>query len=86
MTKAQTLLQAGKQLAAVAAGRAFKGEPLKPDAENILHDPGAQKLDRKDTPEPRPAEKEGRQDPGNPNAVDHDDQAPGQERAKGSPP
>lgn len=79
MTKAETLLQAGKQLTAVAAGRAFRGEPLKVHAEDRVNDPAAPKQGEK-PPQPAPASKESRQDPGNPNAVDHDDQDPGQEK------
>lgn len=78
MTKADMLLQAGKQLVAVAAGRAFRGEPLKAHAEDLVNDPAASRQGEKLSP--TLAGKESLQEPGNPNAVNHDDQDPGQEK------
>lgn len=78
MTKADMFLQAGKQLVVVAAGRAFRGEPLKTHAEDLVNDPAASK--QGDKLSPALADKESLQDPGNPNAVNHDDQDPGQEK------
>lgn len=80
MTKPDTVLQAGKQLAAVAAGRAFKDEPPGPGKEDPGSGAAALSEVGKATQDPAPAEKEGGQDPGNPNAVDHGEQDPGQEK------
>ena len=71
MTKTETILQAGKQIAAIMSGQALKGETLKAHPEDSLNDPNAEKQ----------GEKESVQDPGNPNEVDHGNQDPGQERS-----
>jgi hypothetical protein len=42
MTKTETILQAGRQIAAIAGGRAFKGEVIKSHAEDALNDPVAE--------------------------------------------
>lgn len=83
MTKANTLLHAGKQLVAIAAGRAFRGEPVKTRAEDLVGHSSAERQGagpRKAPPPEAPKRNEAGQDPGNPNAVDHDDQDPGQEK------
>lgn len=80
MTKAGILLEAGKRLAATAAGRAFKGEPIKTRPEDVLSDPEAQKQGAASPKGAPPAEKDAAPDPGNPNALDHSDQDPGQEK------
>lgn len=78
MTKRETILEAGKQIAAVASGRARKKDP-----KEILNDPTLEKQgaasSRADGP--TPAENASRSDPGNPNDRDHTDQNPGQEKA-----
>lgn len=81
MLKTQTILQAGKQLTAIAAGRAFRGETLKVHPEDVLADPSAQKQGDPATRQAPVAKRGDIQDPGNPNDVDHGDQDPGQEKA-----
>ena len=78
MTKTETILQTGKQIAAIAAGRAFRGKSLKTHPEEVLNDPAAEKQQDLKSGHGTPAENDGRQDPGNPNEVDHDGQDPGQ--------
>ena len=63
--KAKMLLQAGKQFAAIAAGRAAQNMPR--TAEEILSDPHTEGQGAEDA-----------SDPGNPNEIDHTDQRPGQ--------
>lgn len=87
MTKAETILSAGKQLAAIASGRAFRGESQKVRAEDILNDPTLEKQGEPASepgsaaPEPtanQRAANESQADPGNPNDADHNDRQPGQ--------
>lgn len=77
MTKPETILQAGKQIAAIASGGAFINEPLKAEPENILGDPSQARRGQQTT---KPVS-DSASEPGNPNDVDHDDQDPGQEKA-----
>lgn len=42
MSKTRTVLQAGKQIAAIAGGRALKGKPLKTHPKESLNDPRAE--------------------------------------------
>lgn len=81
MTKAGILLEAGKRLAATAAGRAFKGEPIKTRAEDVLSDPAGEKQGEAGAKGARPAEEDAAPNPGNPNALDHSDQDPGREKS-----
>ncbi len=81
MTKTAMILQTGKQLVAIAAGRAFKGEAQKERADDILSNPAAQSQDDLPSRAKEPAVKESVQDPGNPNDVDHGEQGPSQEQS-----
>lgn len=81
MSKSAIILHAGKQIAAVASGRALKGETLKSHPEDSLNDPAAERQDKLATGQGASVENDGLQDPGNPNEVDHDDQDPGQEES-----
>jgi hypothetical protein len=65
--KAKMLFQAGKQLTAIAAGRAAQNMPR--TAEEILCDPRTERQGPEDAT-----------DPGNPNDIGHTDQQPGQEK------
>jgi hypothetical protein len=66
----ETILSAGKRIAAIASGRAFKEDT-----------PKGQPEEPSDTDPAKLAAKESGIDPGNPNDINHDDQQPGQEKA-----
>jgi len=78
-TETETILHTGKQIAAIAAGRAYHGKSLKAHPGEIINDPAAEKQKDLKPGHGALAEKDGLQDPGNPNEVDHDDEDPGQE-------
>lgn len=59
MTKFEKILQTGKQIAAIAAGRAYHGKSLETHPEEILNDPAAEKQKDLKPWHGAPAEKDG---------------------------
>lgn len=72
MTKRETILTAGKQIAAIASGRAYKET-----AEDILNDPSGEQQGES-APPPATAPSASVSEPENSNEVDHDRQQPDQ--------